>query len=372
MTELGDLLELLHRAHASFRTVRFEAREWRHTRRTQAAYARAMEAHAGASQVVVQPTDSLPEEWETTLRGWLAPPRIREERGEAGRLVLGVADGDRWWQVLPEWATVGDEGDGWSTGRIGECLRPYVDPAPLTAGLTLELAGHREVAGRDAILVRAVPRPRPFRAEQEALLTGADRHELAVDAERGTLLRTVSFLHDEPAQRLEVVEIAFDEPLDESLFRYEPSAGEEVAKPGEVQAGSVVSIEEAERLASFPVFVPGSLGHGWRSHVLYTPGREGTRVRETVTVALYRDDASHSVTLRQSAGPWESWQTNGTEESERGGRPLRVSVGQWHRVLVEQDGTHVELDSGTVETEALVELALSLVRAPTEPPPLVA
>ena len=39
MTELGDLLELLHRAHASFRTVRFEAHEWRHTSRTQAAYA---------------------------------------------------------------------------------------------------------------------------------------------------------------------------------------------------------------------------------------------------------------------------------------------------------------------------------------------
>jgi hypothetical protein len=371
MTELGDLLELLHRAHASFRTVRFEAREWRHTWRTQAAYARAMEGATGVGQVVLQ-TDAVPQEWEIVVRGWLAPPRIREERGEAGRLTVGVSDGERWWQVMPEWATVSDEGDGWSTGRVGDCLRPYVDPAPLTAGLTLELAGRGEAAGREAILVRAAPRPRPFRAEQEALLTGADRHELAVDAARGTLLRTVSFVDDEPAQLLEVVEIAFDEPLDESLFRHEPGPGEEVAKPGEVQAGTVVSIEEAARLASFPVFVPGSLGHGWRSHVLYTPGREGTRVRESVTVALYRDDASHSVTLRQSVGPWDSWQTNGTEEAERGGRTLRVSSGPWRRVLVEQEGTHVELDSGTVEIEALTELALTLVRAPTEPPPLVA
>jgi len=371
MTELGDLLELLHRAHASFRTVRFEAREWRHTWRTQAAYARAMEGATGVGQVVAQ-TGTVPEEWEITVRGWLAPPRIREERGEARRLTIGVSDGARWWQVMPEWATVSDEGDGWSTGSVGECLRPYVDPAPLSAGLTLELAGRAEVAGRDAILVRAVPRPRPFRAEQEALLTGADRHELAVDAERGTLLRTVSFFDDEPAQRLEVVEIAFDEPFDETLFRHEPGPGEEVAKPGEVRAGDVVSIEAAARLASFTVFVPGSLGHGWRSHVLHTPGREGTRVRETVTLALYRDDASHSVILRQSSGPWEPWQTNGTEEAERGGRPVRISVGPWHRVLVEQDGTHVELDSGTVETEELVQLALALVEAPTEPPPLVA
>ena len=370
MTELGDLLELLHRAHASFRSLRFEASEWRHTWRTQSAYARAMEGATGVAQVVLQ-TDSVPEEWEIAVRGWLAPPRIREERGEAGRLTIGVSDGERWWQVMPEWATVTDEGDGWSTGRVGECLRPYVDPAPLLAGLTLELGGRTEVAGREAILVRAVPRPRPFRSEQEALLGGADRHELAVDAERGTLLRAISFLDDEPATRLEVVEIAFDEPLDDSVFRHQPGPGEEVAKPSEVQAGTVVSIEEAARLASFPVLAPGSLGHGWRSHILYTPGREGTRVRETVTLALYRDDASHSVTLRQTGGPWESWQTNGTEEAERGGRALRISVGPWHRVLVEQDGTHVELDSGTVETETLVELALTLVPAPTEPPPLV-
>jgi hypothetical protein len=41
-------------------------------------------------------------------------------------------------------------------------------------------------------------------------------------------------------------------------------------------------------------------------------------------------------------------------------------------VLLEERGTFVELDSQTVETEALVELALALEPAPTEPPPLVA
>jgi hypothetical protein len=132
-----------------------------------------------------------------------------------------------------------------------------------------------------------------------------------------------------------------------------------------------VTVEEAARKASFTVYVPRTLGHGWRCHVLYTPGHEGTAVRETVTLALYRDDATHSLTLRQTAGPFESWQRSGTEDAERAGRQLRVSTGPWHRVLVEQDGTFVELDSGTVQIEALVELALSLVVAPTEPPPLV-
>jgi hypothetical protein len=169
-----------------------------------------------------------------------------------------------------------------------------------------------------------------------------------------------------------VEEIAFNEALEPGTFRYATPPGEHVARLHEVTAGDVVTVEEAARRASFRVLVPRSLGHGWRSHVLYTPGRDGTAVRETVTLALYRDDATHSLTVRQTAGPWESWQRNGTAETERDGRRLLVSTGEWRRVLVEQDGTFVELDSGTVEIEALVELALALVPAPTEPPPLLA
>ena len=375
MSELGDLLELLHRAHASFMTVRYEAREWRHTRRTQEASARAMRrSGASTGQVVLAmfATDDVPEEWEVEIRAWLAWPNcVREERGEAGRVTIGAANGERWWQVMPEWATVSDEGDGWATGQVGQCLRHVVDPSSLATGLDLEPAGRTTRAGRETILVTATPRPGPLGSQHDVLLAGADSHELAVDAERGVLLGADSYLDGESASLFEVREIAFDEPLDPALFRHEPAPGEDVARPGEIRSGDVVSIEAAARLASFAVLVPASLGYGWRSHVLYTPGREGTRVRETVTLALYRDDGTHSVTLRQSAGRWESWQTNGTEEAERDGRSLRVSVGPWHCVLVEQDGTNVELDSGTVETDALVELALALVPAPTEQPPLV-
>jgi hypothetical protein len=212
----------------------------------------------------------------------------------------------------------------------------------------------------------------PHLGGPEPLAHGADRHELAFDRERGVLVRTRSFFEGEPFSSVEVLAVAFDEALPDGVFTFEADAGEEVVRPEDVSPGDVVTVEEAARRASFTVFVPRSLGRGWRSHVLYTPGHEGTRVRETVHLALYRDDASHSVSLRQTAGPWESWQTNGTEEAERGGRSLRLSVGPWHRVLLEERGTFVELDSQTVETEVLVELALGLEPAPTEPPPLVA
>ena len=371
MSELGDLLEVVHGAHRSFRTVRLEAREWRHNHRLHAAYTRAAE-RAGAATFVLG-SEGVPEETEVLVRAWFEQPnRVREERDEAGHRYVAVADGLRWWQRLPAWATMSAEGDGWATGQAGHTLRPLLDPWPVVAGLELSLEAPTEVAGREAVVVGATARPHPHLGGPEPLAHGADRHELAFDRERGVLLRTRSFLDGEPFSAVEILDVAFDNPLPIGVFTFEAAAGEEVVRPEDVSPGDVVTVEEAARRASFTVFVPSSLGRGWRTHVLYTPGHERTSVRETVHLALYRDDASHSVSLRQTAGPWESWQTNGTEEAERGGRALRLSVGPLHRVLLEERGTFVELDSQTVETEALVQLALALEPAPTEPPPLVA
>jgi hypothetical protein len=372
MSELGDLLEVVHGAHRSFTRVRLEAREWRHNPRLHAAYSRAVERSGGTAYGQLS-TDEMPLETEVSVRAWFEQPnRVREERDDAGHHYVAVADGTRWWQRLPGWATTSSEGDGWHSGQVGHTIRPLLDPWPLFAELDIAVEGATQIAGRDALLVSAVARRHPHVGGSEPLAHGADRHELAIDRERGVLLRTRSFLDGEPFSSVELLAVAFDEPLDDSVFAFEAAAGEEVVRPEDVSPGEIVTVEEAARRASFTVLVARSLGHGWRSHVLYTPGHKGTRVRETVHISFYRDDASHSISLRQTAGPWESWQTNGTEETERGGRSLRVSVGPWHRVLLEERGTFVELDSQTVETEGLVELALALEPAPTEPPPLVA
>jgi outer membrane lipoprotein-sorting protein len=375
MSELGDVLELLHGAGRSFRTVRLEAREWRHNLRLQAAYDRAMERARGAQVMIARLAgggDEIPAETEVLVRAWFEQPnRVREERDDSGHRYVAVADGARWWQRMPGWATTSEAGDGWAEGQVGHSIRSIVDPWPVAATLELAQAGRTTVAGREAIVLDAVTRAQPYGGVAEPLAHGADRHELAVDAERGLLLRTASLLDGQPFSVVEVRAIAFDEPFDAAVFRFEPEADEEVVRPEDVRPGEVVAVEEAARRASFTVLVPSSLGPGWRSHVLYTPGREGTPVRETVHLALYRDDAMHAVSIRQTVGPWESWQTNGTEETERDGVRLRVSVGEWRRVLVERDATFVELDSQNVDTDRLVELALSLVPAPNEPPPLV-
>jgi hypothetical protein len=370
MSELGDLLEVVHGAHRSFTSVRLEAREWRQNHRLHAAYSRAAE-RAGAVTYALDASE-VPAETEVAVRAWFERPnRVREERDDADRAYVAVADGTRWWQRLPGWATTSDEGDGWVTGKVGHTIRPLVDPWPLVAELELAVAGAARVAGRDALVAAAKPREHPVGGGSELLAQGADRHELAFDRERGVLLRTCSFYEGRPFSSLELVEVAFDEALAGPVFAFAADDGEEVVRPEEVSPGDVVTVDEAARRASFTVLVPGSVGLGWRTHVLYTPGHPGTRVRETVHLHLYRDDASHSVSLRQTAGPWESWQTNGTEEAERDGRRIRVSTGPLRRVLLEERGTFVEVDSQTIDAEALVELVLSLAPAPLEPPRLL-
>src|SRR5919106_3487569 len=155
MSELGDLLEVVHGAHRSFTTVRLEAREWRHNHRLHAAYARAAERAGANAATVALGGGEVPAETEVLIRACFEQPnRVREEREEAGHHYIAVADGSRWWQRLPAWATMSAEGDGWATGQVGHTLRPLLDPWPVVAGLELALAAPTRVAAREAVVVR--------------------------------------------------------------------------------------------------------------------------------------------------------------------------------------------------------------------------
>jgi len=367
VSELGVVLELLHGARGRFTTARLEAVERRMYRLQNEAYERARRRYA--SDVVAisyGPPVDLPEEGEVKISGWFTQPhRFREERVENGREFLVLGDGTRFWTSGPDWPTVVQEGVGWAL--VNPSMRLLLDPSALLPLLELEVRGPTTGAGRDAIAVHGTPRDAA--AFDVPLPVGATEHELLVDRERGVILRVASLLDGVAFDTIEVTDAAFDEPLDEGLFRYEPSAGEEVLRPQDVSPGEPVPVEEAAARASFTVFVPGSLGRGWHTHVLYVAGRD--RVAETVHISLYRDEGMNSVSLRETAPPFESWQLNGTEERNRDGTTLRVSTDGFARVLCERDGTCVELNSQTYTPEELAELALTLVPAAEERPPLV-
>lgn len=365
MSELGDVLELLYGARTRFRSVRLEAEEHRNYRLQRQAYERAQREQSVTTYAQLTGDGDLPEEGEATLRLWFEQPnRFREERVESGREMLHLGDGLRWWVSSPEWATVVQEGNGWE--QEASIARTLLDPAGLIPATELEVRGRSQVAGRNGIALHATPRgPHPH----PPLAWGASTHELVVDAERGVLLRVASSLDSVVFETVSVTTIAFDEPLDARLFRYEAAEGEEVLRPEDVSPGATMAIEEAAKRASFTVLVPASLGPGWRTHALYVAGR--ARIPETVHISLFREEGTNNVSIRETAPPFERWQLNRTEERQQEGTTLHVSGDEWPRVLVERHGTCAELNSQTYTTDELVALALTLVPAAHERPPLL-
>ncbi|MGH3010566.1 MAG: hypothetical protein ACRDMY_01785 [Gaiellaceae bacterium] len=113
--------------------------------------------------------------------------------------------------------------------RVDESWLAVLDPTGVLGACAFELAGSEVVAGRDAILLRA----RPLEADSFALGDlgpGADVYELAVDAERGILLRSVALLDGREYLWLELRTVEFDVELppeegdDEEPFEFDPEA----------------------------------------------------------------------------------------------------------------------------------------------------
>jgi len=129
------------------------------------------------------------------------------------------------------------------------------------------------------------------------------------------------------------------------------------------------------RRASFTVWAPPELAEGWRIHAVYMPARD--RSPELVTLSYLHESGGGQFQLYETAvdGPAE---LDGFESVERGGIELAVRVPETRRapvptvVVLDRDGTRIQASSADLEREALLDLALSLVPAPTEPPQILA
>jgi len=108
----------------------------------------------------------------------------------------------------------------------GAMIIPWLD---MTAG------ADTEVAGRHAVMVDATPRSGEEAGFALHLLgTGADRYELAIDRERGVILRAEAQLDGEPFRFVEVTSAAFDDPIESLAFQLpaEIDFGQEIKPPG--------------------------------------------------------------------------------------------------------------------------------------------
>jgi len=378
---LGDVLELLHGAYERFETVRLVAHDWQHFARSHDAIKRFAAESGGTGYATFGFTsDAGPETSEGIVRLWFEKPqRVREEQeGGRRRGVLGIRDGEHWWMYSPESGARSNEDDVAMGSGVGQQYEHFLDPSVFIPGLTFELLGETDVAGRRAL--RVVGRPRVGRSisrhELFRLAPGADEYELAVDAEVGVLLRVLARLDGEEFSSREVTEIAFDESFAPETFVFVPPPGE-VVRSARASLHHRVRIEEAVALAPFPVFVPSTIGPGWRMTVHFFAGEERPVSPASVMIDYARNGASHQLNITQTAvdarDPYEGfgwddldrrgerWRTS-TEEQDIGGMPARVQL--------ERGGTRIMIGSSDLDLDKLIDLADMLVPAPTEPPSL--
>jgi outer membrane lipoprotein-sorting protein len=234
--ELGDLLELMYGARGRWRTLRATTYGWGHHERARAAFQRYSEQRDGSQGggvigTMVREGPAPPVASEHLSRVWI--DRVGEQErsetdGEGGGR-LNVRSGSTWWSFRPETGVVLKRAEPGVGGPCTDDLGALLDPSFMLADFEFVITGTGHQAGRPVLLVSALPRPYVSRRGVPAhVFPGAEEVLLAVDAERGLLLRREARLAGEPFSVGEFVEIAFDEELDDDLFVFVPPDGNPV------------------------------------------------------------------------------------------------------------------------------------------------
>lgn len=173
-------------------------------------------------------------EHEEILRIWRAGDRVREERaGGPSDGAYGVIVGDLWWYWDPRYGASSNEENPKAASRTGIGREPAVmlNPIVMLSELRFAVAGRSEVAGRPTITAEATPRAfdqRVFRTrvglsfELQELGRGAERYILEVDTQTGVLLEAVALFNGEPFHKVTILDVAFDHPIPDEHFRFQP------------------------------------------------------------------------------------------------------------------------------------------------------
>jgi outer membrane lipoprotein-sorting protein len=235
--DLPEVLYLLHGSQRRWKTLRAEGEEWRDEERSREAWAR-RRPRGGIVSVrgAPGPADRDPM-WQLWIR---RPDKARVEFGAAHRLrVTQITDGALTWMTLPNGeGRVHEQGGRPQLGPAGV----LIETAGISAAFDLDVVGRTRALGRDAFTVRARPRIDDVRSGPRfhPLVSGGDEVHLAVDAERGVLLRLEAILDGAPFYRLEMTEVGFDEELPDETFAF-PREDERTATVGDDRGGPNIS-----------------------------------------------------------------------------------------------------------------------------------
>lgn len=383
MSDLGELLLLLHDADEPFQTLQARYRIWRHHGRLRAAsLAQSRQSRGAAVAMGTFGRPPAPEsaESEEVLHLWrVVPDRARVEHPSGERAGgYGVRIGGRWWSWDPRLGAMSNAEDTSVGSGIGEELGPVLDPARLLGPLHFEPLGPGTRAGRATILAEARPRAQlehlPLRFELHELGAGAERYRLEFDSERGIVLAVHAFAEGEPFHVIEALELTVDGPLDPQLFEFQAPNGEEVRSPISLhRIRRHVSIAEAQAAAPFTVLIPERVPSSWTVSCTLIDAAERPPSGAAVHIH-YRSDSGHE-SLNMTQGPPSDLQPeidgDGWEKVRVGERVVQVRGRSENfpqsQLHLEHDGTPLLMVSDSVTAEQLIALAATLVPAPDAP-----
>jgi len=376
VSELAELLELLHGADAPFETLYGRFRTWRHHERGRVAFeAWAKKERRRGASVGSFGRGDAPEESEEFVSIWRQEPDLaRTERPGS----YAVAVGERWWVWRDDSGAMSNEEDDSVSSGVGAEMGPFLSPARLLGLLRFEPAGRAERVGRQVILADGWPRPMPRHMPHSFVLhelgLGAERYRLELDAERGLVLAAQAFIDGAPFTEVKALELTVDEPLDPALFEFAPPEGEEVRSPLDLRhVKSNVSIAEAQAAAPFTLMIPERVPESWHLRCSYVAERERPRTRPSVHLHYHSDSAHESLSISQGyaseLGP--EIDEEQFEKAQAGDRPvwIRKRDDTWPQaqLLMEHADTRIQMTSDSLSAEQLIALAAMLVPAPDTP-----
>jgi hypothetical protein len=372
VSELGELLELLHGADAPFETLYGRFRSWHHHERQDAAFKAEAERRRGRGAFFGSfSAGEMPEESEEITSIWRqGSDRARTERSDS----YAVAVGERWWMWQEGIGALSNEDDDSVGSGVGDELDVLLSPARLLGVLRFERAGRAHRVGRPVIVANAWPRSEPRHGPDDFALHelgfGADRYRLEVDAELGLILASQAFLDGAPFSEVGALELTVNEPIDPALFEFVPPEGEEV-KPRPRNVMRPVSIAEAQAAAPFTVMIPERVPSSWHVRCTYVEASGRPQSRPAVHIHYHSDSAHEDLNLTEGYESHLGPHRDDFEETQAGERKVWVRRREENfpqaQLFTDEGDTRILMTSNSLTADQLIALATTLVSAPDKP-----
>lgn len=368
MSELADLLELIHGARGRVRSVQatiVERRRPQLLERAFRSFAEQVEMARGGGYFHVPLGGVTPGEqadehvWRIEVAAEAG--RFRQEHRGPDAEHLLVVDGDRWWDWSPAFGLRSHENERGVHHHGGLDL---LDASGLLAGCTLEPAGESLAAGRPATRVRV--RGTSAGHRPSGLEPGIEEAELLLDAERGLVLRRADLVDGEEAFVREVERITYDQMLPPETFVFELPSGASARGRAEPQ---MTTVDAAAALASFRVFKLEPAPSDWRVQAVYIAATERPTLPDSVTLLYSRPDGAQRLRLHETSCEHQLPAIGGERRFERGGRsyialgPERPTGREPAELIFAIDRTQIRISSSEIPLHELLKRTAQLVQA---------